>query len=171
MEIKIPFYNIINMLLTGLLFVGGCMVIFPEKIMLVLDNEIIKNISTGPEIILTVCVFAIAYEIGLIINRLGSILVETILKKTKLIPFDNDYAKFNRVKIAFPIMGTLSREYALSRTGITLYLLLAGISGLQCRWEIMFVCLGITAIYYFSCRKHSSKIVELMKEDKTSKQE
>ena len=28
MEIKVPFYNILNMFLTGLVFIGGCLVIF-----------------------------------------------------------------------------------------------------------------------------------------------
>lgn len=28
MEIKVPFYNILNMFLTGLVFIGGCLV-FP----------------------------------------------------------------------------------------------------------------------------------------------
>ena len=26
MEIKVPFYNILNMFLTGLVFIGGCLV-------------------------------------------------------------------------------------------------------------------------------------------------
>ena len=32
MEIKIPFYNILNMFLTGMVFIGGCVIIFPEDI-------------------------------------------------------------------------------------------------------------------------------------------
>lgn len=171
MEIKIPFYNIINMLLTGLLFVGGCIMFFPEKIMMLLDNEIIKDLSTGPEIVLTVCVFALAYEIGLIINRIGSVVIETVLRETKLIPFEDDYVKFNRVKKAFPIMDALSREYALSRTGIALFLLLAAMAMIKRNCCVAILCVAIVVVYFFSCKKHSAKIVELMKEDKTSKQE
>ena len=75
MEIKIPFYNILNMFLTGLVFIGGCVIIFPEYTLTVLNNEIIKNLGTGPEIIITVCAFAAAYEVGLIINRVGSVII------------------------------------------------------------------------------------------------
>ena len=45
MEVKIPFYNILNMFLTGLVFIGGCVVIFPEYALNVLSHEIIKNLE------------------------------------------------------------------------------------------------------------------------------
>ena len=122
MEIKIPFYNILNMFLTGLVFIGGCVIIFPDTATAVLNSEIIKNLGTGPEIVITVCAFAIAYEVGLIINRAGSVILEEILKRFKLIPFIDNYTLFNQKKKEYPIMSTLSREYALSRTGIVLFL-------------------------------------------------
>lgn len=169
MEIKIPFYNILNMFLTGMVFIGGCVIIFPEDISGVLNNEVIKNLSAGPEIIVTVCSFATAYEIGLIINRAGSVVIEELLIRTKLIPFNDNYVLFNEKKKEYPIMSTLSREYALSRTGSALFLALLILASIAHEWPIAIACAVIAIVYYLSCRKHSSKIVELMEGKKTMK--
>ena len=162
MEVKIPFYNILNMFLTGLVFIGGCVLIFPETVLSVLNNEVIKNLGAGQEIIVTVCAFATAYEIGLIINRAGSVIVEDFFKWRKWIPFNDDYVLFNEKKKEHPIMSTLSREYALSRTGIALFLVLLILACIAREWTIAVACAVISIVYYLSCRKHSSKIVELM---------
>ena len=171
MEVKIPFYNILNMFLTGLVFIGGCVVIFPEYALNVLNHEIIKNLGTGPEIIVTVCAFATAYEIGLIINRAGSVIVEDFLKWRKWIPFNDDYVLFNETKKQYPIMSTLSREYALSRTGIVLFLLLLILAVIDGRWKIGITCALIVVVYYLSCKKHATKIVELMEGKKPTKRQ
>ncbi len=169
MEIKIPFYNILNMLLTGLVFIGGCVIIFPEYVLCILNNEVIKNLGAGPEIVVTVCLFAAAYEIGLIINRVGSVVVEEFLKWRKFIPFNDDYVLFNEKKKEYPIMNTLSREYALARTGIALFILLLILALIACECLIAIACVIITIINYLSCRKHSSKIVELMEGKKPTR--
>ena len=162
MEIKIPFYNILNMFLTGLVFFGGCAVVFPMDTLNLLKNEIITSIGTGPEIVFTVCAFAAAYEIGLIINRIGSVIIEPVLKKVKLIPFDNDYVKYNKKKKEYPIMDILSREFALSRTGIALFVILSvlAVCAHAWIWSIVFALVGI--VYFFSCKKHAQKIVNLI---------
>lgn len=169
MEIKIPFYNILNMFLTGLVFLGGCVIIFPEYTLTVLNNEIVKNLGTGPEIVITICAFAAAYEVGLIINRAGSVIIEPLLKYIKLIPFNDNYVLFNEKKNEHPIMSTLSREYALSRTGIALFLALLILASIACEWTIAIACAVITIVYYLSCRKHSSKIIELMEGKKPTR--
>lgn len=89
MEVKVPFYNILNMFLTGLVFIGGCLIIFPDTAVAIFNSDIIKSLGAGPEIVITVCTFAVAYEVGLIINRTGSVILEPLLKRAKLIPFNN----------------------------------------------------------------------------------
>lgn len=162
MEIKVPFYNILNMFLTGLVFIGGCLVIFQDFTVALFSNDIIENISAGPEIVITVCIFAVAYEVGLIINRIGSVIIEPFLKFIKLIPFNDNYALFNQKKKEYSIMRILSREYALSRTGIVLFLLLLILSFIEKKFFLTVIFTVITFIYLFSCRKHAGKIVELM---------
>lgn len=162
MEIKVPFYNILNMFLTGLVFIGGCFIIFPDIAVAIFNSDIIKNLGAGPEIVITVCTFAVAYEVGLIINRIGSVVLEPLLKRAKLIPFNDNYALFNQKKKEYSIMSTLSREYALSRTGVALFLSLLILSAITVKWSLVFICAIIVGIYFVSCKKFAGKIVALM---------
>jgi len=70
--------------------------------------------------------------------------------------------KFNEKKKQFPIMDVLSREYALSRTSMTLFFLMAILSLTQSCYEFTIVMFVLTLIFYFSLRKHAGKIVKLM---------
>lgn len=170
MEIKIPFYNILNMFLTGFVFLGGCILIYPSYASDLISSKIIKSLGASPEILVIVCAFAVAYETGLIINRLGSVVIEWFLTRAKMIPFNDDYVLFNEKKKEYPILHTLSREYALSRTGIALFLTLFVLSIIVQKWYLVIACAAITLVYYLSCRKYSSKIVELMEGKKPAKQ-
>lgn len=162
MEIKVPFYNILNMFLTGLVFIGGYLIIFPDTAVALFNCDIIENLGAGPETVITVCTFAVAYEVGLIINRTGSVILEPLLKSIKLIPFNDNYTLFNQKKKEYSIMSTLSREYALSRTGVALFLSLFILSAVEKKGSLEFMYAVITGIYFLSCRKHAGKIVELM---------
>ena len=116
MDTKIPFYNLLNIFLTGLIFSGFCVVIFNAQLLNYIRSDFfnsIKELNGGLETIITISFCAIIYEIGLIINRIGSV-IENLLKIIRAIPFDNDYKKYNEKKKEFPIMEVLSREYALS---------------------------------------------------------
>lgn len=162
METKIPFYNIINMFLTGLIFIGCCLFLFPQY-----SLEFFTKLSTdsiaGFETIITVSFFAVAYELGLIINRVGSIIIEPFLVKTKLIQFNQDYRLYNQARDKYSIFPTLAREYALSRTSLALFLVLSVISAVKRNMLLLVFFISIMLIFYFSFAKHSKKIVTLMK--------
>lgn len=162
MENKIPFYNIVNMFLTGFIFIGCCIFIYLNAFIYLLTSNIIPETNFVSESIITVSFLAIIYEIGYVINRIGSIITEPILKKTKAIPFNNDYKNFNDCKKQYPILNTLSREYALSRTSLTLFLIIDVFALLQKQWILALVFLLIALLFGFSCRKHAKKIVDLM---------
>ena len=171
MEIKVPLYNVLNMFMTGIVFIGGCVLFFPNYAVSVLSCEIIKSAGTAPEIVCTVFIFAAAYEIGLIINRIGSVIIEPIFKKAKLIQFDDDYVLFNEKKKEYPIMNTLSREYALSRTGVVLFTSFSIMGIVASKCMISFACAIVTVVYYLSLRKHSAKIVKLMHSKKNGSED
>ena len=162
MEVKIPFYNLVNMFFAGLVFMGGCAVIYPNYVVSILTSGVISSIGAEPEIVITVCAFAVAYEVGLIINRIGSVLVEPALKKIKAIPFNDDYVKFNEKKKEYPILNTLSREFAVSRTGIALFVILMILALCDMNKAFSGIFAVTVLIYFLSCRKHAKKIVELM---------
>ena len=163
MEIKVPFYHIVNMLLAGLVLITGGIFLFPDAASNMFSNVILKVFSTS-EVIPIICFVAISYETGLIISRIGSVLIETILKKLHWIPYNDDYVKFNKKKNKNPIMHTLSREYALSRTGIAVFLALAIMALFSATKLAAIPFVLIAIIFYTSCRKHAKKIIAIMNE-------
>ncbi len=165
MDTKIPFYNLLNIFLTGLIFAGSCVVLFNTQLLNFIKSDFfnsLKGLNVGLETIITISFCAIIYEVGVIINRIGS-LFENLLKLINAIPFDNNYKKYNEKKKEFPIMETLSREYALSRTSMTLFLIITIIAIIQHLLFFSILLFALTFLFYFSMRKHAGKIVELMK--------
>lgn len=163
MEIKVPLYNVLNMFLTGFVFVGCVMLQYPNEIINFVRSETFTHLTAISETLLLLFIVAIAYEIGLILNRLSSVLLEPLLKKSKLVPFDDRYHIFQEKARNFPIMNILSREYALSRTGIGEFAILSIMSATHGKWSLAALFICVTVVYLLSCRKHASKIVSLMK--------
>ena len=161
MEIKISTYDFFNKFILGLVLTGAVTIAFGGDI-----DKLIEYTQGVKENGIIITVFsvsslAIVYEIGIIINRLGSIL-EDVLKKTHLIPFNDDYKRYNEKKKEYPIMNVLSREYALSRNSIVLFLLISILTFVRFGWY-GFIPLAIMLMFYYSCWKYAKKIVDLMK--------
>ncbi len=159
METKISFYNVLNMFLIGLIFFGCIVIIFFNSISNILKNITITNI--GYETLTTIIIFGIIYEIGLIINRISSVIVEEILKKTKLIIF-RDYASYKKAETKIDFLKILSREYALSRNSMTLFFILCLISIFSSKWIFFLIFLGLTFLFFLSLKKHVKKILILV---------
>lgn len=161
MEIKISTYDFFNKFILGLVFSG--MVIFAYRDNLIFVFNVFKEIKEST-IVITVfstSALAVVYEVGIIINRLGSIL-EDFLKIIHFIPFNDDYEKFNEQKKEYPIMNVLSREYALSRNSIVLFLMISILTFIRWCWY-GFIPLAIMLMFYYSCWKYAKKICDLMK--------
>ena len=171
MEVKIPFYNILNMLLTGLVFIAAFLFILPDCQM---SGEVVEFgnlIISLPDVISTGLFFAVPYEIGLVIDRVGSVALERALKGMKCIPADMDYVLFNKTKEKYPIMNVLSREYALSRTGMVLFFGLLVMALCAAKFVEALIFAAIVVVFFFSCKKHSDKISELILSELTTDDE
>ena len=59
-------------------------------------------------------------------------------------------------------MNTLSREFALSRTGIVLFGILTAAAIYGKNTFFIHVFAATAFVYFLSCRKHAGKIVKLM---------
>lgn len=158
MEIKIPLYNILNMFLTGFVFLAGIITLYPVVILEIVTGELFSKLSTVPEIVLLLCLVASSYEIGLILNRTSSVIIEPILIKSKFLQFSKDYLQYSEASKEKPMLSTISREYALSRTNIIEFLILTIWSLCIGKWFLGGFYLIVTIIFLFSCRKHSAKI-------------
>lgn len=161
MEIKISTYDFFNKFILGLVFSGVVILAYRNNLTSVFDAFKEINESTIIITVFSTSALAVVYEVGIIINRLGSIM-EDVLKKTHLIPFNDDYKRFNEKKKEYPIMNVLSREYALSRNSIVLFMLISILSFVRWGWY-GFIPLAIMLMFYYSCWKYAKKICDLMK--------
>ncbi|MDR2410830.1 MAG: hypothetical protein LBE13_22335 [Bacteroidales bacterium] len=167
MDCKIPFYNLLNMLFVGVAF-GACFIVIdPYNVSViwatiqdVLNNKVAEAFA----------LLAIAYLIGLIINRIASTIVENALNTEKPKKLRNwasqlfqiewrDYKSYQIAEKLDPHIKILSREYALSRNIMTMFLLLVVLSLLNCDLFGTILSVFLSFIFYFSARKHVKKIV------------
>ena len=87
MKEKIPFYNIVNMFFVGAIFSIAVTLMCAEKISI--KQEYI-DVAREWSFLVSAFLIIVMYEIGLIINRAASVLIEGFLVKTKIWE-KNDY--------------------------------------------------------------------------------
>ncbi len=166
MNFSIPFYNLLNMLLIGVGFGVGCMMLAPDATQLFLF-QLSMALNDGAELLI---LSAFAYLVGLIINRISSVIVEDIVCTE--IPKANrnllsrifriekrSYTDYQKAEKKDVFIKTLSREYALSRNCATLFLLLAAQASLLHKYHAALACASLVVLFYLSMKKHTKKIV------------
>lgn len=156
MDIKVPFYSIINILMPGLVLTGSIIFLFLDEVAdLILRIASLENI--GLEILLTVVALAIAYEVGYIIFRLGASVIEPILKKVfGWVSYDKFVAA---KKSGATSLDMLSREYSYARTHIVLFIAMSILTGLREHWIIMGLCIACVILFVITARNHINKII------------
>ena len=160
METKVPFYNVVNIFLPGLVFTGSCILLFLDDFKHLIASVTAIN-STGLEVLITVSCFAIAYEIGYIIFR-GAKWIEKIFAKT---PIWTKYDCFVATKKAGATsLDILSREYGFARTQITLFILLSILTGLKACWILLVLCILCIALFLWTACGHMIKIKKTVSE-------
>lgn len=158
METKVPFYNIVNIFLPGLVLIGSCMLLFFNE-----AKNIAKAVtdlgSTGLEVLVTVSLFAIAYEVGEIIFRFGAIVIEPLLKKMFGWAHYEDFIAAGKTsEKAHDKLDMLSREYAYARTQIALYIMLSILAGIREQWWLMDCCILFILLFTLTSNNHMKKI-------------
>jgi hypothetical protein len=164
MEIKVPFYNIVNIFLPGLILVGSCVLLFLNEVK-ALVVKITEIGSAGLEVLVTVSLFAIAYEVGYIIFRIGSALIEPILKKAFRWAEYSEFIKAGKTsEKAHDKLEMLSREYGFARTQITLFIALAVLTGIRAQWWIMVGCIVCVGLFVWTARGHIIRTHKVVKQ-------
>lgn len=161
METKIPFYNVTNIFLLGILVISSIIYVYNTDIwaFILYYNRRGPHISTFVQSLLFLFSLGIIYEVGLIVNRISSIVFEFLLKKINLIPrFDKSYYIFNQAKKEYPMLSTLSREYAVSRGHVCVWTLLAIFFMIHQRWILCLSSVILAFLFFCSMRKFSLKI-------------
>lgn len=151
---KISRYNLFNYLFPGVIF---CILL--QKI-LNLDLENIQNEN------LIILLFGF-YFIGMLISRVGSLVVEPILKKIRFVKFASysDYLKIVKID---ETMEILSEENNIYRTFISLFLLLLVSYGVDYFFPeiqnpyIILICICLI-LFLASYRKQTKYITKRIK--------
>lgn len=154
---KLSSYNIFNYLLPGTLFAAGA-----ERIS---DHRV-----TQSNIIVDLFVY---YFIGLVISRIGSLVLEPAMKKTGFVKFA-PYKDFVRACAHDSQIEILSEQNNMYRTLCALFLALGGLKlyDVVVKWWGLpggtLVIVALFALFAFSYRKQTSYVrqrVEVAKKD------
>lgn len=149
---KLSSYNIFNYLFPGVVFV-----VLASK--LTTYNFIQQDILVGA---------FLYYFIGLVISRIGSILIEPVLKFIKFLKFA-DYKQFVKASKADTRIDLLSEVNNMYRTICSLFLILISIKGfewLSTKWlflaerKIETLTVFLFLLFLFSYRKQTSYITK-----------
>jgi hypothetical protein len=149
---KLSSYNIFNYLFPGVVFV-----VVSSK--LTTYNFLQQDILVGA---------FLYYFIGLVISRIGSILIEPLLKMIKFIKFA-DYKKFVKVSKVDTKIDILSEVNNMYRTICSLFLMLMALKAfdwLSFRWtflqgiKIEILTTFLLLLFLFSYRKQTNYITK-----------
>ncbi len=152
---KISSYNLFNYLLPGTLFA-------------ILLNKLTTFSFTQNDLITTAFVY---YFIGLVISRLGSLVVEPILKKLGFLKFA-DYSEFISASKKDPKIEILSESNNMYRTFsamIILFTLLKIYEFIELKYPILknwnpYILIGLLLVMFlYSYRKQTEYIVKRIK--------
>lgn len=163
---SLPFYNIANMMFIGMQFCFGLFFLFPNAIDYV---QAVLQHGSETSFMFGVFTLAIMYEIGIVIDRLASMVLEKILKSKK--PMANrgwfsrtfqitwkDYGHYQAAEKHNDAIKTLSREYNYSRNSLMMLIILGTLAIGVRHWIVAIISLDLAIIFYFSMRKHANKI-------------
>ena len=146
---KLSTYNIFNYLFPGVVFV-------------ILLNRYTEINLIVDDVILGMFLY---YFFGLVLSRIGSILIEPALRCTKIVQF-SDYARFIRASKLDDKIELLSEVNNMHRTIIAMLVVLLAIS--ICNGSVTCLLttglLGIVTLFVLSYRKQTSFITKRIDE-------
>lgn len=163
MKDKIPFYNIANMFFVGSVFTFIVVVLFHDRFKLIDISAPIFTFLKDWGVVVSAVLLIIMYELGFILNRASSIIIEPILTKTKIwpkYPYDKDVSEISESNSKFQSMIT---ELVLMRTHILLYFIVAVLSLFSPYKWFAVVCIVLVALFIFAGQKHNSKVNKIRK--------
>ena len=145
---KIEIYHFINYLLPGTIFVA-------------IFNKICGNEFIDSNVVIAVIEY---YFIGLILSRIGSVILQPIFKKAKLIKYA-DYNKYIKASEEDNKLEILQREANQYRTYIATFIILVIIQSYTCIVNknfsiILILFVGLVALFTLAYKKQIKFIVD-----------
>lgn len=156
MKDKIPFYNIVNMFFVGVVFSLGLLSLLYMNI----PWDWIKENSTilsQWSILISAIVIVAMYEIGFVINRMGSIIIAPIYERV-FWPKGKYSIDVSEIAQSNPRFQSLITELILMRSHIMMCVILFLISLVQHMWWWGVIYLGLILVFTLGGKKHNDKI-------------
>lgn len=163
MKDKIPFYNVVNMFFVGSVFTFIVVVLFHDQFKRIDISAPIFTFLKDWDVVVSAVLLIVMYELGFILNRASSIIIEPILTKTNIwpkYPYDKDVSEISESNSKFQSMIT---ELVLMRTHILLYFVVAVLSLFSAYKWFAAICIILIALFIFAGRKHNSKVNKIRK--------
>ena len=171
MNEKVPFYNIVNMFFVGAVFSLCLGILFRDYIPLAWIKE---NADLLSDILLIAM-----YEIGFIINRMGSVIIEPIytlnmFKKRKIYkrikclriwPREDYGIDVSEISAANAKFQSMITELNLMRSHIMMFVIILIISILLKKYEWIIISVFLVLIFTLGGKKHNSKISIIRREE------
>lgn len=163
MKDKVPFYNIVNMFFVGSVFTFIVAVLFHGHFKTIDLSAPIFTFLGDWSVVISAILLIAMYEIGFILNRVSSIIIEPILTKTKIWPkedYDIDVSEISEKNSKFQSMIT---ELNLMRTHILLYFIIFWFSLFSIYKWFSIVCVILIVLFILGGQKHNAKINKIRK--------
>lgn len=162
MKDKIPFYNIVNMFFVGSIFSLCLTILLREYIPLNWIKENAELLSDW-SILISVVLLIAMYEVGFIINKMGSVIIEPIYrgekrKKFKIWPKDDYGIDVSEIEQINPRFQSMVTELILMRSHIMMCLILLVVTISRCEWIWSVVLVLLIVLFTLGGRKHNEKI-------------
>lgn len=165
---RIPFYNLLNVLFVGLVCLMCSVFIAPHKLWS--GWRLVQGLANNSTIEVMLFV-SIAYLGGLVVNRMGSCLIEGVLKTEtgydelphwiRLLKFPwCKYELYVRAQRKDSALKFLTREYVLSRNMVMLFLILTVVAFVCSKYVCGCVFLVSMVLFNLSMRKYVYKIIK-----------
>ena len=163
MKDKIPFYNVVNMFFVGSVFTFITVILFHNDFKDINLSSPFFSFIKDWNIVISAILLIIMYELGFILNRASSIIIEPILTKTKIWPkedYDIDVSEISEKNSKFQSMIT---ELNLMRTHILLYFIIFWLSLFSIYKWFSIVCVILIVLFILGGQKHNAKINKIRK--------
>lgn len=164
MKEKIPFYNIVNMFFVGCVFVIFTIPFFIGAIDLDATKKYSEIMSNWTGII-SVAAIAAMFEIGFIINRLGSIIIEPLYVFLKIWPREKYDAKISEISQSNAKFQSMITEINLMRSHIMICLIILIAALFLGKFLYALSMFALICIFSLGGRKHNTKINIIRKQN------
>lgn len=163
MKDKIPFYNIVNMFFVGAVFSLCLVILLWGYIPFDWIQENADWLSDWSILISAILLIAM-YELGFIINRMGSIIVAPFYQKIKLWPIGQYSIDVSELAQSNPRFQSMITELNLMRSHIMMCLLLLMLSLFLGKWIWSGSFVVLIVVFTFGGKKHNTKINVIRKQ-------